>query len=72
MIPVNLVGLPLPDVLDACEKQGIQVQVMYTRAPRERAQPPIGTPRVIAIRGECLIVAYFRDGDPEGTHAPEE
>lgn len=71
MIPDHLIGQPLKAALAACAAEGIVPQVLETRAPRDRLQPPIGTPRIIAVRGECLLVAYFRDGQPEEMHAAE-
>ena len=71
MIAESLIGLPLEAALAACAREGLAPQVEETIAPRERDKAPLGTPRVIAVRGECLIVAYFNDGDPKEPHAAE-
>ena len=60
-------GLPLGQALSLCEQEGISARVMYTG--ERSGENDIFTPRVIAIRGDVLIAALFKDGDPR---QPEE
>ena len=54
-------GLPLSQALALCRAWGMEPAVIYTG---ERAAESDLTPRVIALRENALIAAYFRDGDP--------
>lgn len=55
-------GLPLGQARAALHAAGCDPTIIYTG---ERAAEAGLTPRVIAIRENALIVAYFRDGDPQ-------
>lgn len=55
-------GLPLEQALAVCRSMGWTPQVIYTG---ERQPAPQLTPRVIAVREDALIVACFRDGEPQ-------
>ena len=54
-------GLPLAQALAFCRARGEEPQIIYTG---ERAAREDLTPRVIAVRGQTLVVSLFRDGDP--------
>ena len=55
------IGLPLEKALSVCRARGWDLDIVYTG---ERAAEEGLTPRVIALQGDALIVAFFRDGDP--------
>lgn len=55
------IGLPLEQALSVCRDRGWDMDIVYTG---ERAAGEGLTPRVIALQGNALVVAYFRDGDP--------
>ncbi|MBQ4552331.1 MAG: hypothetical protein IJA59_05225 [Clostridia bacterium] len=54
-------GLPLGQALSLCEQRGITAQVIYTG---ERCEQKDYTARVVAVRGDTLIVSLFKDHDP--------
>ena len=54
-------GLPLGQALSLCMENGISPDVIYTG---ERNEQEGLTKRVIAVRGNSLIVSLFRDNDP--------
>ena len=55
-------GLPLEQALAVCCSMDWTPQVIFTG---ERQADPRFTPRVIAVREDTLIAAYFCDGDPK-------
>lgn len=65
----NVIGLPLDKVLQIYADKGLSPQVITTRSPRDTQSAEHRAPRVIAIRGDSLIVAYFSTQEPEGLDA---
>ena len=59
-------GLPLGQALSLCNEENVSLRVVYTG---ERSEDPSYTARVVAVRGDTLIVSLFKDGDPR---RPEE
>ncbi len=59
-----VIGRPLPQALEALAREGISPAVMYTLDPLDRRGTEGKTPRVVAVRGETLVVAYFADSSP--------
>lgn len=59
-------GLPLGQALSLCKQAGMMPQVVYTG---ERSAQDEYTARVVAVRGDTLIVSLFKDHDPR---QPEE
>ena len=57
----NCLGLPLEQALAVCAALGRTPQIIYTG---ERTAGDGLTPRVIALRENALVAAYFRDGEP--------
>ncbi|MBR5232465.1 MAG: hypothetical protein IKW00_09525 [Clostridia bacterium] len=55
-------GLPLGQALSLCREKGIVPRVLYTG---ERCAADDLTARVVAVRGDTLVAALFRDGDPK-------
>ncbi len=66
MMP-DVCGLPLQEALSLLETRGIFPEVVYTKPPFASFDPAGRTKRVIALQGERLIVAGFKDGKPEDT-----
>ena len=56
-------GLPLSQALALLSAAGRTPDVKFTG---ERAAGEDLTPRVLVVRGNTVIAAYFRDGDPKG------
>lgn len=54
-------GLPLGQALSMCKQAGMAPQVLCTG---ERQQAEGLTARVVAVRGDTLVVSLFRDSDP--------
>ena len=61
----NIIGLPLDTALLVCAEKGFSPQVIITRSPKDSQSAEHRAPRVIAIRGDSLIVAYFSTLEPE-------
>ena|GEM_PF-2189912 len=59
----SCLGLPLAQALELFSAAGRTPDIKFTG---ERAAGENLTPRVLVVRGNTLIAAYFRDGDPKG------
>ena len=66
MIQDNIIGLPLDTALQIYADKGLTPQVIFTRSPKDNPSAEHRAPRVIAIRGDSLIVAFFSTLEPEG------
>jgi len=65
---INCLGLKLSAALEAYQNSGLQPVVRYTCAPVKSGMADDKkrrTPRVIAVRGNLLIVSWFPDGPPD-------
>ncbi|NLC33568.1 MAG: hypothetical protein GX781_09785 [Clostridiales bacterium] len=69
MIHDNIIGHPLDEVLQMYSSKGLFPKVITTRSPKETLSAEHRAPRVIAIRGDYLIAAYFSTREPEGSDA---
>lgn len=62
----HLPGLPLKEALALLDAWGIKPpEVIYTKPPFASFETDGRTPRVLAVQEGRLIVAYFKDGNPE-------
>jgi hypothetical protein len=62
----QLPGLPLTEALALLDAGGIKPpEVTYTNPPFASFETDGRTPRVVAAQEGRLIVAYFKDGNPE-------
>ncbi len=59
-----VIGRPLQQALDILRLEGFQPVIVYTRAPAAR-DTQRRTPRVVAVREDTLVVAFFADGAPK-------
>ena len=59
----NCLGLPLAQALELFSAAGRTPDIKFTG---ERAAGEDLTPRVLVVRGNTVIAAWFRDGDPKG------
>lgn len=59
----SCLGLPLAQALELFSAAGRTPDIKFTG---ERAAGEDLTPRVLVVRGNTVIAAYFRDGDPKG------
>ncbi len=64
----RFVGLPLDEALAICASQGMQVNIVETRSPRQRTDEHRSA-RVVAVRscenGLQLVTAFFSDDGPK-------
>ena len=57
----DCVGLPLERAVTLLKQAAIPHRVCYTRSPKDHSMSGDRTPRVIAVRGDVLVVGYFQD-----------
>ena len=60
-----VLGMRLPDALALAEKEGVQVNVTTTTAPRREHMDAEGTLRVIRVKGNEWTVSAFMDETPK-------
>lgn len=61
----DVLGMPLAQALETLRRQGLEMRVTITQAPRSTRSD--GTLRVIRVRENELVAAAFYDGDPQET-----
>jgi hypothetical protein len=61
LIPRNLVGYPLQDALRILKSMGIVPAICQTGCIPDDGDRGRRTARVIAMRGDTLLVAHFHD-----------
>lgn len=61
MTTQQCIGWPLDAAEQALKDHGLPYQVRWTRSGRQGCDDPHRTPRVLAVRGNVLIVASFWD-----------
>ncbi|NLG57156.1 MAG: hypothetical protein GX540_01960 [Clostridiales bacterium] len=64
MSACDVIGLPVAQAQEILAAQGLKAEMIYTKPPFPAIDTASRTLRVVAMRGEVLVAAFFKDKNP--------